>query len=151
MAPQSTKSRSHRTTPWRFALLATIALAVFMLCASVVIAASGTASNVPDAPALTVEAERTMQGAKLSLRGTGWAAGATVGFTASAPPGATQALDLGSARSNDSGEFRATKLSKCTATTAPDPKAQVTITATAGDQRAEQRVDAALWHCMASR
>ncbi len=155
MSPQS-DSTSHgpaasarRRNSWRLALLATIALGVFMLCASVLVAASHSASPGDDAaPAFTVQGERTMQGAKLAMRGSGWPASSTVTLSGSPPPGGPTPLDLGTARVNSDGEFRATKLSDCTTATAPDPKARVTITAMHGDIKVEQLVDAALWHCM---
>ncbi len=144
MAPH-TRSSHQRSTPWRVALLVAITLGVFMLCASVVIAASSTASQAPE---LVVEGERTMQGAKLALRGTKWPARASLIITASPPPGTTAALDLGTAQSDADGEFRATKLSRCTTNTAPPQSAQVTVTVQSGTAKAEQKLDAALWHCM---
>lgn len=150
MAPH-TRSSHQRSTPWRVALLVAITLGVFMLCASVVIAASSTASNASQAPELVVEGERTMQGAKLALQGSKWPARARLVITASPPPGTTEALDLGTAQSDADGAFRATKLSRCTTNTAPPPNTQVTITVQSGTAKAEQKLDAALWHCLTGK
>ncbi len=148
-APRSATSAKRRNL-WRFALLTAIALGVFMLCASVLVAASHSASTRDHslAPSFTVKGERTMQGAKLSMLGVGWPAGATVTLTGSVPPGAEKPLDFGTARVNAEGEFRATKLTSCTAPSAPDPEAKVTISAKNGDVKVDQPVSAALWHCM---
>ncbi len=148
--PARTAASARRRNLWRLALLAAIALGVFMLCASVLVAASHRADPATNAsaPAFTVQGERTMQGAKLALRGTGWPASVTVTLTGSAPPGAQKSLDLGTARVNDAGEFRASKLSDCTISSPPDPKARVTITAQSGNTNVEQRIDAAHWQCM---
>ncbi len=138
---------SGRPVGWRFALIAAVALGVFFLCAGVVIAASNASAAKPD---ITVEAERTMQGAKLSIRGRGWPPRTDVSLSASRPPGANAELDLGSAQTNAEGEFRATKLSKCTTRNESDGAASVTIRARVGDERAERSMTAVSWVCMAT-
>ncbi len=143
--PPASRSSS-RPVGWRFALLGAVALGVFFLCAGVLIAASGASQAKPD---VTVEAERTMQGAKLSIRGRGWPASAAVLLTATRPPGAAADLDLGSAQTNAEGEFRATKLSPCTTRKESDGSASVTIVVRAGDARAERSITAVSWVCMA--
>ncbi len=147
MFPSSSLSTG-RSVTWRFALLAAVALGLFSLCAGVMVAASGAASQAPE---ITVDAERTMQGAKLAIRGRNWPARGTVTITATRPPGATADLELGTAPVNANGEFRATKLSKCTTSNEADGKAQVTITVRSGDAQAEQRIEAAPWVCMSGQ
>ena len=138
---------SSRLVGWRFLLIAAVALGVFFLCAGVLIAASNASSAKPD---LTVEAERTMQGAKLSISGRGWPPRTAVSLSATKPPGADAGLDLGSAQTNAEGEFRATKLSKCTTRNESDGAASVTILARAGEERAERSLTAVSWVCMAT-
>ncbi len=137
-----------RSAGWRFFLLSSIVLGLFLLCASVVVAA---VRKSRDAPTLVVQAERTMQGAKISLRGEAWPPRTELTFSGSTPPGATAKLDLGTTMTNAEGAFRATKLSACTTRTAPDAKATVTITASAGALSVEATLPAAHWECMATR
>jgi hypothetical protein len=138
---------SSRPVGWRFALIAAVALGVFFLCAGVLIAASNASSAKPD---VSVEAERTMQGAKLSIRGRGWPPRTSVTLSATKPPGADADLDLGTTQTNAEGEFRATKLSKCTTRNESDGSASVTIAARAGEVRAEQSITAVSWVCMSA-
>ncbi len=140
-----TSRLSSRPVGWRFALLAAVALGVFFLCAGVLIAASNASTAKPD---VSVEAERTMQGAKLSIRGRGWPPHTAVSLSATKPPGAEADVDLGVSQTSAEGEFRATKLSKCTTRNETDGSASVTIVARAGDVRAEQSITAMSWVCM---
>lgn len=139
---------SSRPIGWRFALLVALAIGVFFLCAGVLIAASNAAAAKPD---VSVEAERTLQGAKLAIRGRGWPARTEVTLSATKPPGAEADLDLGTSLTNAEGEFRATKLSKCTTSKESDGAASVTIVARAGELRAERSITAVSWVCMAAQ
>lgn len=143
--PRTSPAAPPRSKPWRLLTQSTLAVSLAVLSATVVWAA---VRSTPAAPTLTVQAEQTMQGAKISLRGEAWAPRAELAISATAPPGADKPLDLGTAVANADGDFRATKLSPCTTPTAPDAKATVLITVRAGDQSAQQSVSAAHWVCL---
>jgi len=103
-----------------------------------------------EAPVISVEGERTPQGAKLALRGTGWPARTAVTLSATTPPDGSGPLDLGTATTNASGEFRATKLSPCsTQDSAAAQRATVTVTARSADGTlsADARIAALPWAC----
>ncbi len=144
--PSAQPIHRSRPTGWRFVVIAVVALGVFLLCASVLVA---TTSRPGSQAGISASAEPTMQGAKVSIRGKGWPAKTAVVLSASAPPGATTDLDFGTVQSDASGEFRATKLSKCTTRTPTDTSALVYVKAKAGEAEATARISAAAWLCMA--
>lgn len=143
--PSSSAVRPPRLAAMRVVLRAALGLGLLLLGAGVLRAA------VHGAPSLAVEGERTPQGAKLALRGTGWPARVAVTLSATTPPGGGAPLDFGTATTNASGEFRATKLSPCTT---PDSvaatRATVTITARSTDAAlsADARIAALPWACL---
>jgi hypothetical protein len=139
----------HRSRPtgWRFVVIAVVALGVFLLCASVLVATTSRSGGLTE---ISASAEPTMQGAKVSIRGKGWPAKTAVALSASAPPGATADLDFGSVQSDADGEFRATKLSKCTTRTPTDTSTWVHVKAQAGEVKASVRIGSAAWLCMTS-
>jgi hypothetical protein len=136
-----------RSTGWRFVVIAVVALGVFMLCASVLVATTSRSGSVTE---ISASAEPTMQGAKVSIRGKGWPVRTAIALSASAPPGATAELDFGTVQTDAQGEFRATKLSKCTTRTPTDTSTWVHVKAQAGEARATTRISAAAWLCMTS-
>ncbi len=143
--PSSSAVRPPRLVAMHVLLRAALSLSLLLLGAGVLRAA------VSGAPAVSVEGERTPQGAKLALRGTGWPARVAVSLSASTPPGGSAPLDFGSAMTNASGEFRATKLSPCTTPdSAAAERASVTITARSADgaQSADAKIAASPWACL---
>jgi len=102
-------------------------------------------------PTLTVQGERTPQGAKLALRGAGWPARVAIRLSAGTPPGGTVPLDFGSAMTSAAGEFRATKLTPCTTSDSVAAE-RITVTVTArtadGAVQAEARLAASAWACL---
>jgi hypothetical protein len=143
--PPTSPVPTQRSFGWRLVLLIAATVGLFLLCAGVVVAAVR-ASN--GAPTLSVQAEPTPQGAKVSLRGDGWPPSTALRISASPPPGEAKALDLGTATSSASGALRATKLTPCTTRDPVDAKTMLTVTVRAGEVVADARVAAASWVCM---
>lgn len=135
---------------WRTVLLAAVVLGLLALCASVLVAAGRRATAA--APGLTAQAERTAQGVKVAVQGTGWPAGATVQLSAATPPGAGQPADLGTVRADGDGALRATKRAACSTRDSTAARGTVTIAARTADgaARAEATVPASAWVCASS-
>lgn len=135
--------------PWRLALRgrrrAALTLGLLLL------GAGGGRAADRGAPTFSIEGERTPQGAKLALRGTGWPARVAVTLAATTPPGGRGPLDFGTTVTNASGEFRVTKLSPCTTPdAAAAQRATVTITARTADGAlaADVNIAALPWACL---
>jgi hypothetical protein len=102
-------------------------------------------------PQLSVETERTMQGAKLTFKGKNWAPNARVKITGTRAPGASSAQDFGMFSADEAGALTGKKTAPCSTSRAEDGQAeQVTITATdsATSVKATARVDGGAWVCM---
>lgn len=130
-----------RTSFWRRVTMSALAAGVVSLMAGFVVAAS----EVPQTPEVSVEAESTAQGAKLAIRGKNWPARVTLTLSASTPPGGSAEVALGTVQSTATGEFRATKLTPCTSSAPSDAK--VTITVKAGDISASSSIPSDAWVC----
>lgn len=101
-------------------------------------------------PAVSAEAERTPQGARLTLKGKNWPASARIKLTGTRAPGANGTQDFGVADVTEKGEFNLRKTVPCTTTRMDDGQNNpVTITATdsASGVKATTRVEGGAWVC----
>jgi hypothetical protein len=111
--------------------------------------AAGAFSGQPK-PQISAEAERSPQGAKLTIKGKNWPAGARVKITGTRAPAANGTQDFGMADASDKGEFTHRKTALCTTNRADDGESTpVTITAadSATGVKATARVDGFSWVC----
>jgi len=101
-------------------------------------------------PQLKVEAERTPQGARISLSGKGWAPAARIKVTATRAPGSSTPQDFGMFSADSAGVFQGRKVAGCTTNNEDDAREPVTFTATdsASGTKATSRLDGAAWGCM---
>ena len=82
-------------------------------------------------PQLTVEAERSAQGARLTFKGTGWSPNARLKLTGTRAPGASGIQDFGMFSADSSGHLTARKIATCSTNNSEDGSREpVTITAT---------------------
>lgn len=124
-------------------LLAIVAIA---LSAS---AASGLSRGAPAEPKITVEAERTALGAKISMKGQGFAPVARIKVTATRAPGANGTQDFGTVSADSAGKFQLRKTVGCTSTSNTDGNDKVTFTAadSATGAKATAQVLGGAWVC----
>lgn len=123
------------------------ALIVFAVAGSATVASAFVGQPKP---ALSAEAERTPQGARLTLKGKNWPAGARIKLTGTRAPGANGTQDFGMADVTEKGEFNLRKTMQCT-TTRMDDGQNNPVTVTAADSatgvKATARLDGAAWVC----
>ena len=82
-------------------------------------------------PQLSVEAERSPQGARITFKGKNWPAAARVKLTATRAPAATKPQDFGIIDADSSGTFTVRKVAICTTPNQEDgANESVTFTAT---------------------
>lgn len=82
-------------------------------------------------PQLSVEAERSPQGARITFKGKNWPAAARVKLTATRAPAATKPQDFGIIDADSSGTFTMRKVAICTTPNQEDgANESVTFTAT---------------------
>ncbi len=101
-------------------------------------------------PQLTVEAERSAQGARLTFKGKGWSANARLKLTGTRAPGASGTQDFGMFSADSSGNLTARKIATCsTSNTEDGSREPVTITATdsATGSKAMTKVQGGAWVC----
>jgi hypothetical protein len=101
-------------------------------------------------PQIKVEAERTPQGARITLNGKGWAPAARIKVTATRAPGSSSPQDFGMFSADSAGVFQGRKVAGCT--TSEQDVATEPVTFTAADSatgtKVTARVDGAAWRCM---
>lgn len=83
-------------------------------------------------PQISVEAERSPQGARINFKGKNWPAAARVKLTATRAPGASKAQDFGMVDADSTGVFTVRKVVQCT-TSSQEDGANETVTFTAAD------------------
>ncbi len=82
-------------------------------------------------PQLSVEAERSPQGARITFKGKNWPAAARVKLTATRAPAATKPQDFGIIDADSSGTFTVRKIAICTTPNQEDgANESVTFTST---------------------
>lgn len=101
-------------------------------------------------PAIQAEAERTPQGARITIKGKNWPANARVKLTGTRAPATNGAQDLGMVDADDKGVFTFRKIVQCT-TNRMDDAENDPVTFTAADSatavKATSKVDGAAWVC----
>lgn len=131
----------------RRVLVPSMALAAVALTASTAMAfARGTQAK----PQLTVEAERSPQGAKLTLKGKGWTPMGRIKITGTRAPGTTAMQDLGMYSVDSTGAFTGRKVIGCSTSNMEDGQNEsVTITAadSASGVKVQQKVQGGAWVC----
>lgn len=129
----------------RRAVMSALALASLSIGASVATAYTGQPK-----PAISAEAERTPQGARIIVKGKNWPAKARVKVTGSQPPGANGTQDLGMIEADDKGVFTLRKTVQCS-TNLMDDAQRESVTFTAVDSattvKATARVEGGAWVC----
>ncbi len=101
-------------------------------------------------PQLSVEAERSAQGARLTFKGTGWSPNARLKLTGTHAPGAGGMQDFGIFSVDSSGHLTARKIATCSTSNTEDGSSEpVTITATdsATGTKAMAKVQGGAWVC----
>ncbi len=129
------------------AVTSALAVAALVLTASSAMAFAGEGQAKPQ---LSIEAERSPQGARLTFKGKGWAPSARVKITGTRAPGANGAQDFGTYSADSAGAFSARKVVGCTTNNMEDGQNdQVTVTATdsASGAKVTQRVQGGAWVC----
>lgn len=116
------------------------------------LAATVAAAHVGQAkPSISAEAERTPQGAKISVRGKNFAAKARVKLTATRAPGTRNPQDFGMIDADDKGEIKFTVVKQCTTNRMEDAELDpVTFTAAdsaSGVKVTSSKVNGGAWVC----
>ena len=129
----------------RRAVMPALALASLSIGASVATAFTGQPK-----PAISAEAERTPQGAKITVKGKNWPANAKVKLSGTRAPGTNGTQDFGVVDVDDKGVFTFRKTVQCT-TNRMDDAERDPVTFTAEDPaaavKATSKVDGAAWVC----
>ncbi len=116
--------------------------------------AAGTAGALGDGgqdkPQLKVEAERSPQGARVTLNGKGFNPMARLAITATRAPGSTAQQDFGMIDADSTGKFQLRKVAGCTTTSDDVAREQVTFTAadSATGTKVTVKASGAAWKCM---
>jgi len=101
-------------------------------------------------PAISAEAERTPQGAKITVKGKNWPAKARIKLSGTRAPGSNGAQEFGMVDADDAGVFTFRKTVQCT-TSRMDDAERDPVTFTAADSasgvKATMRVDGSAWVC----
>lgn len=102
-------------------------------------------------PSINAEAERTPQGAKISVRGKNFAAKARVKLTATRAPGTRNPQDFGMVDADDKGELKFSVVKQCTTNRMEDAELDpVTFTAAdsaTGVKVTSSKVNGGAWVC----
>ena len=104
-----------------------LALAALSFTATAASAITGQAK-----PQLSIEAERSPQGARITFKGKNWPAAARIKLTATRAPAATQPQDFGITDADSTGTFTVRKVAICTTPNQEDGAIE-TVTFTAAD------------------
>ncbi len=102
-------------------------------------------------PQLTVEAERSPQGAKLTFKGKNWAPNARVKISGTRAPGSNNMQDFGMFGADSTGNLTGRKVTACSTTNMEDGQNEsVTFTATdsATSVKVTAKVPGGAWVCM---
>jgi methionine-rich copper-binding protein CopC len=124
-----------------------LAVAAIALTTTTALAFTGV---VQPKPQINVEAERSPQGARLTLKGKGWAPESRVKLTGTRAPGSNGMQELGTYTADAKGEFSERKIVGCSTNRMEDADANpVTITATdsATGAKATTKVQGGAWVC----
>jgi hypothetical protein len=140
-----------RTPFSRARLILVPAMAVAALALTTT-AASAVVDSAQPKPQLSVAAERTPQGARITLKGKNWPANARIKVTASRAPGTNTAQDFGMIDADEKGEFNKRVLAQCSTNNRDDGQLE-TVTFTAADSATGVKVtaktsDGFAWVCM---
>lgn len=129
----------------RRAVFPALALAALSVGASAASAFTGQPK-----PAITAEAERTPQGAKITVKGKNWPAKARVKITGTRAPGSNGTQDFGMVDADEQGVFTFRKTVQCT-TNRMDDADRDPVTFTAADSatavKATSKVEGGAWVC----
>jgi hypothetical protein len=101
-------------------------------------------------PAITAEAERSPQGAKITLKGKNWPGKARIKLTGTRAPGSNGTQEFGMAEADDAGAFTFRKTIQCTTNRMDDAERDpVTFTAvdSATGVKATAKTDGSAWVC----
>jgi hypothetical protein len=131
---------------------ARLVLASAMAAAALALSATAATALVQPKPQLSVETERTPQGARITLKGKNWPADARIRITATRAPGSNTPQDFGIIGANDKGEFNERKLAQCSTNNRDDGQLE-TVTFTAQDSATGVKAtaktrDGFAWVCM---
>lgn len=110
----------------------------------------GSASVGQPKPSIAAEAERTPQGARLTVKGKNWPAKARIKLSGTRAPGSNGAQEFGLVDTDEQGAFTFRKTVQCTTSRMEDAERDpVTFTAadSAGTLKATSRVDGGAWVC----
>ena len=112
--------------------LSALSLSAWSILALSVSPTAASAFTGQPKPQLAVEAERSPQGVRITLKGKNWAAGARVKLTATRAQASSKAQDFGMADADSTGVFSVRKVVICT-TNSQEDGALETVTFTAAD------------------
>ncbi len=122
-----------------------LAISALSLTATAASAITGQAK-----PQLSIESERTPQGARINFKGKNWSAAARVKLTATRAPGTNKAQDFGMVDADSTGAFTMRKVAQCSTTNQDDGQNE-TVTFTAADSatgvKATATVRGGAWVC----
>ena len=104
-----------------------LAISALSLTATAASAITGQAK-----PQLSIEAERSPQGARITFKGKNWPAAARVKLTATRAPASTKPQDFGMTDADSTGTFTVRKVAICTTPNQEDGALE-TVTFTAAD------------------
>lgn len=124
-----------------------LAITALALSTTSAIAFAGVAQAKPQ---LSVETERSPQGARLTFKGKGWGPVARVKITGSRAPGASAPQDFGMFSADSAGNFQTRKVVACSTSNMEDGSNEsVTITAadSATGVKVTQKVQGGAWVC----
>jgi len=136
-----------RTSIVRHAMARMLLMAALALTTTSALALADVAQPKPQ---LSVEAERSPQGARLSFKGKGWAPAARIKITGTRAPGANGAQDFGMYSADSSGNLNGRKVVACSTTNMEDgSNEEVSVTAadSASGAKVTQRVQGGAWVC----
>lgn len=141
---QDFQSSARRTARGRRILAPALAIAALAMTAQVAFAV------VQSKPQLSVEAERTPQGAKLTFKGKGWTPSARIKITGTRAPGSNNPQDFGMFSADAKGELTGRKVQACSTTRMEDGQNE-SVTVTAADSatgvKATAKVEGGAWVC----
>ena len=135
------------STAMRRLIAPVLAITALALSTTSAIAFAGVAQPKPQ---LTVETERSPQGARLTFKGKGWAPVARVKITGTRAPGANGTQDFGMFSADSAGNFQTRKVVACSTSNMEDGSNEsVTITAadSATGLKVSQKVQGGAWVC----
>ncbi len=101
-------------------------------------------------PQLSVEAERSPQGARLTFKGKGWTPSGRIKITGTRAPGSATPQDFGMFSADSAGNLNGRKVAPCTSNSTDEGSSeQVTITAadSTSGAKATTKLTGAAWVC----